>query len=98
MFCTVLAAAPFCVIDEVADGDEKPVSTGALLESSTCHDTVLAAAPSLQVGVVMLTLAGAAPSTVVSTPRESKPSVPVLSENGVPAVPPVTSAPSAVRS
>jgi len=42
------------VIDEVADGDEKPVSTGALLESSTCHDTVLAAAPSLQVGVVML--------------------------------------------
>ena len=28
MLLTVPAAAPFCVIDEVADGDEKPVSVG----------------------------------------------------------------------
>ena len=59
----------------------------------------LAAAPLVQVGVVMVTSAGAPalmPVAASSLPVESNFTVPVATENGVPAVPPVISAPGTV--
>ena len=53
------AADPFCLTVEVADGEAKPVRTGLFFASSTSQRNVLAAAPSIQVGVVIVTVAGA---------------------------------------
>jgi hypothetical protein len=46
--------------------------------------------------VVIVTSAAAAPLTVVSTPEALNTTLPVPTENGVPAVPPVMSAPGTV--
>ena len=88
-------------IDEVAEGDAKPVNSGPLVPpavSTTFHSIVLAVAPLVHAGVVIDTLAGAAPSTSTSTPLPSNERLPVASLEGVPAVPPVTSPPSTVKS
>src|SRR4029079_6940911 len=101
MFVTVPAAVPFCVIDEVAEGDAKPVNSGLLIPpavSTTFHSSVLAVAPFVHAGGVIDTLAGAAPSTSTSTPLPSNDRLPVARLEGVPAVPPVTSPPSPVKS
>src|SRR6478672_4376843 len=100
MLVTLPAADPFCVIEEVADGDAKPVRNGLLLlaASTTAQFNVLAVAPLVQAGVVIATLAGAAPSTSTSTPLPSNDRLPVARLDGVPAVPPDTSPPSTVRS
>src|SRR5690349_16005851 len=96
MLSTLPAAAPFCAIDEVADGDAKPVIVGVLLASIRSQFHALAAAPFRQVGVLMVTSAGAAPLTVVSWPVALNTSEPVPTWNGVPAVPPVMSSPGTV--
>src|SRR5262245_35741660 len=96
MLSIVPGAAPFCRMDDVAEAVAKPVSVKLPFGSTMFHDNELAAAPSVQVGVVMVTSAGAPPLTDVSWPVGPNASVPVATENGVPAVPPVTSAPGTV--
>src|SRR5262245_28455902 len=98
MLVTVPAGIPFWVIDDVAEGDANPVSSGLLLALRTFQLRALAVAPLVQAGVVIATFAGAPPSTATSVPVPSNERLPVASWNGVPAVPPVTSAPSTVSS
>src|SRR5690606_14461780 len=87
---------PFCETDDVADGAPKPV-TAALPSSPTMfHVKVDGSAPLTQAGVLISTLSAAAPFTWASRPCGSNESVPVASSNGVPGVPPVTSAPGTV--
>jgi hypothetical protein len=84
------------VIEDVLDGARNGEPVGAAFASRIFHCRLLAVAPLLQAGVVNVTLAGVAPFTCVRTPLPLNFSVPVPRENGVPAVPPVTSAPLAV--
>ena len=67
-----------------------------MLASTRSHCSELAAAPFCHVGVVIVTSAGAAALTVLSTPEALNTTLPVPTENGVPAVPPVISAPGTV--
>ncbi len=83
-------------MEDVADAALYPDSVGSLLASSTPQANGLAAAPLLHTGGVIDTLAGATVSTVASFPSAPKVTAPVCRTNGVPAVPPVTSAPGVV--
>src|SRR5215207_1608954 len=96
MLSTLPAAAPFCAMDEVAEGDAKPVIVGVALASRISQVHALAPAPLVQVGVLSTTSAGAPPLTEASWPVALKVIVPVATWNGVPAVPPVMSAPGTV--
>src|SRR5262245_40524209 len=96
MLSIVPGAAPFCRMDDVAEAVAKPVSVKLPFGSTMFQDNELAAAPSVHVGVVMVTSAGAPPLTDVSCPVGPNPNVPAATGNGVPAVPPVTSAPGPV--
>jgi hypothetical protein len=83
------------LIEAVADSPEKLVSVETPAGSTMSHVRELAIAPLVQVGVVITTSTGAPPSTWLRTPDPSKFRVPLLIVNGVPTVPPVTSAPGA---
>ena len=97
MFCTCPAGAPFWSTDEVAEAEAKLVSEATALVFMMSQLRVLAAAPLVQTGVTSVTSAGAAPLTWVSAPLGPKVSVPAAPMvDGVPAVPPVTSAPGTV--
>jgi hypothetical protein len=56
----------------------------------------VAVAPLAHAGLVIVTSAGAPPFTVKSLPAPLNVSVPVPIDDGVPAVPPATSAPGTV--
>src|SRR5215207_311753 len=98
MLSTMPGAEPFWLIDEVADVEAKPVIVVSPLVLTMSHDNALAAAPFFHVGVVMATSAGTAPLIVANSPAASNTTAPVFTENGVPAVPPVISAPGTVTS
>ena len=92
----------------MADAAENPVNELALFVSVMSQVMVLAAAPLVHVGEVNVTsrlvtagnvpppVPGPAIVTLCNCPVASKPTVPLASVDGVPAVPPVTSAPSTV--
>src|SRR5262247_3233015 len=83
------AAAPFCVVDDVADGDANALTVGTPLVSNRFQLKFVAVAPFAHAGLVIVTGAAGA----VRLPDPSNVSVPVPIEDGVPGVPPVTSAP-----
>src|SRR5262245_21437902 len=70
MLSMVPGAAPFCRIDEVADGIAKPLSVKLPFGSTMFHDHELAAAPLVHAGVAMVTSAGAPPLTADSCPDD----------------------------
>src|SRR5215831_4184757 len=86
------AAAPFCVVDDVADGDAKALTVGAPFVSYRFQLKFVAVAPLAQAGLVIVTAAAG----FVRLPVPSNVSEPVPICEGVPGVPPVTSAPGTV--